>query len=82
MTRPVKRKQPFTLKRWTENRALKATVGRFDRIDALVRDIEAIWSDEDQYIVSETERLRQRLETAKYNFVCAAQARAEEREAA
>lgn len=82
MKRPLRFKQPFRLKRWTENRALKATNARFRKIDELLIEVALLWGDEDEYIVREAERLRRDVEAVKLDCVCSVQARAEEREAA
>lgn len=82
MKQPRGFKHPFMLKRWTENRALKATNARFRKIDELLIEIQLLWGDEDEYIVREAERLRRDVEVVKLDCVCSVQARAEEREAA
>jgi hypothetical protein len=77
MTR-IKRWRP-TLKKWTEAAALRATITRMKRIEALLVEIAGLWSDEDEFICSEADELKRLVEGKRLEFVISVQTRVEER---
>jgi hypothetical protein len=69
-----------TLKRWTENAALRMTNRRFAEIDHLLREVAYLWGDQDEYAVGLSEQLIKLAEETKLEIIVSVQTRAEERE--
>lgn len=68
------------LRNWTENRALRASNARFNKVKELLGEVACLWGDVDEYAVGRCDELIRVVEDIRTDIVLSAQARAEERE--
>lgn len=67
----------MTIRKWTENSALRATHTRLNKINKLLEEVAYLWADVDEGAVQECDVLRHEVEKLRVSIVVEAQERAE-----